>query len=83
MSDQAFERDDQGVVLQALLPKVRQMIEKSEGTTTDKKLANWLGFAIASVNLGPERSRAACDEALREQPRIAELLRRAAAVKLQ
>ena len=83
MSDQAFERDDQGVVLQAMLPKVRQMIESTEGSSTDEKLANWIGFAIAAADLGPERSRAACDEALREQPRIAELLRRAAAVKLQ
>ena len=81
MSDQAFERDDEGVVLQAMLPKVRQMIESAEGSTTDEKLGNWIGFAIASVNLGPERSRAACDEALKAQDRIRTLLRRAEATK--
>ena len=54
MSDQAFERDDEGVVLQAMLTKVRLMVESADGNTTDEKLANWLGFAIASVELGPE-----------------------------
>ena len=83
MSDgkQAFERDHDGVALRAVLQNVRKMIQSAEGSTTDEKLANWLGFAIASVDLGPERSRAACDAALRGQPRIAELLRRAGAVQ--
>ena len=82
MSDeQAFERDHDGVALQALLSSVRKQIESAEGRSTDEKLANWIGFAIASVNLGPERSRTACDAALSEQPRIAELLRRAGAVQ--
>ena len=83
MSDgeQAFERDDDGVVLQGMLSRVRKMIESAQGSTTDEKLANWLGFAIASVDLGPERSRAACEAALRNQPRIAELLRRAGGVQ--
>ena len=56
MSDgeQAFERDHDGVALRAVLPNLRKMIESAEGSTTDEKLANWLGFAIASVDLGPE-----------------------------
>ena len=79
--EQAFERDHDGVVLRAVLPGLRKQIEAAEGSTTADKLANFIGFAIASVDLGPERSRAACDAALREQPRIAELLRRADAVQ--
>lgn len=84
MTDQerAFQRDDQGVVLQAMLSKVKLMIESAEGETPDDRLANWLGFAIAAADLGPERSRAACDAALASQGRIAELLRRAGATKI-
>ena len=83
MSDreQAFQRDDQGVVLKSMLAKMKQMIESAEGETSDERLANWLGFAIAAANLGEDRSKAACEKALASQDRISELLRRAEATK--
>ena len=80
MTDQ-FERDDQGVALRSLLASMEKMIDQAEGATPDERLANWLGFAIAAADLGPERSRSACDEALKAQDRIRTLLRRAGATR--
>ena len=80
MTDQ-FERDDQGVALKGLLASMEKMLERAEGSTPDKRLANWLGLAIAAADLGAERSRAACDEALNAQDRIRTLLRRAEATR--
>ena len=79
MSDEKkeFDRDDQGVALQGMLTRTRKMIESAEGATLDAQLANWLSFVIAAADLGPERSRAACEQALKAHGRIQELLGRA------
>ena len=80
-NEQAFQRDDQGVVLKSMLSSLRKMLDASEGATEDDRLANWLGFAIAAADLGPDRSEAACDAALAAQARIKVLLERADATK--
>ena len=58
------DRDDQGVVLKQLLPRMKKMLDSAEGDTPDARLADWLGLAIAAAGLGPERSKAAFDAAL-------------------
>ena len=75
------DRDDQGVVLKQLLPRMKKMLDSAEGDTPDARLADWLGLAIAAVGLGPERSKAAFDAALGSQERIQELLQHADATR--
>ena len=76
MSDD-MDRDDQGVVLQDTLVKLHKMIDAAEGNTIDEKLTTMLAFMVAAAGLGPDRSAAACRQALVDQERIQELLRRA------
>ena len=73
------DRDEHGVVLQNLVASFKKMVDRAEGATPDERLANILGCVIAAAALGPERSRAACMEALALQGegRIGTLLRRA------
>lgn len=75
------DRDDQGVVLKQLLPRMKKMLDSAEGDTPDARLADWLGLAIAAAGLGPERSKAAFDAALGSQERIQELLQHADATR--